>query len=152
MYQYNDGGRASAGFKGTAGDCVVRAIAIATGLPYAEVYKRLAESNKTQRVTKGTRTSLAGKATARNGIYTHRKWFKDYMAELGFVYVTLVPKFGDQPPRIFEIRNIISGRMILSLRRHSAAMVDGVLMDTWDSSNEGLAKVYGYWVLTRALA
>jgi hypothetical protein len=28
----NDGGRAAAGFKGQAGDCVVRSIAIATGM------------------------------------------------------------------------------------------------------------------------
>jgi len=30
----NDGGRAAAGYKGQAGDCVVRSIAIATGMPY----------------------------------------------------------------------------------------------------------------------
>ena len=29
----NDGGRAAAGYKGQAGDCVVRSIAIATGMP-----------------------------------------------------------------------------------------------------------------------
>jgi hypothetical protein len=30
----NDGGRAAAGYKGKAGDCVVRSIAIVTNLPY----------------------------------------------------------------------------------------------------------------------
>ena len=30
----NDGGRAAAGYKGQAGDCVVRSIAIATRMPY----------------------------------------------------------------------------------------------------------------------
>ena len=30
----NDGGRAAAGYKGKAGDCVVRSIAIVTDLPY----------------------------------------------------------------------------------------------------------------------
>lgn len=34
QFQYNDGGRAEAGFKGTTGDCVCRAIAIATERPY----------------------------------------------------------------------------------------------------------------------
>jgi len=34
---YNDGGRVAAGYKGRAGDCVVRAIAIATQRPYQEV-------------------------------------------------------------------------------------------------------------------
>ena len=40
---YDDGGRAAAGFKGKTGDCVTRAIAIATGRPYREVYDRLNE-------------------------------------------------------------------------------------------------------------
>jgi hypothetical protein len=31
---HNDGGRADAGFRGETGDCVTRAIAIATGKPY----------------------------------------------------------------------------------------------------------------------
>ena len=33
-WQYNDGGRSAAGFSGKTGDCVCRAIAIATGKPY----------------------------------------------------------------------------------------------------------------------
>jgi hypothetical protein len=84
MYVYDDGGRAAAGFKGKAGDCVCRAIVIASGRPYAEVYQRLAEGNASQRVTKHSTKGTAGKRTARNGIYMQRKWFKDYMAELGF--------------------------------------------------------------------
>ncbi len=40
-FQFNDGGRSEAGFKGTTGDCVTRAIAIATGKPYQEVYYAL---------------------------------------------------------------------------------------------------------------
>ena len=37
--QINDGGRAEAGYKGKAGDCVVRSIAIVTNLPYQKVYE-----------------------------------------------------------------------------------------------------------------
>jgi hypothetical protein len=51
-YIHNDGGRAAAGFKGSTGDCVCRAIAIASGRPYAEVHKRLAEGNGSQRMIK----------------------------------------------------------------------------------------------------
>jgi hypothetical protein len=40
-FVYDDGGRAAAGFKGSTGDCVVRAIAIASGKPYREVYDAL---------------------------------------------------------------------------------------------------------------
>ena len=77
-FVYNDGGREAAGYKGSAGDCVCRAVAIAARLPYQEVYDRLAEGNASQRKSKRT-----GKQprSARNGIYTTRKWFKDYMRE-----------------------------------------------------------------------
>jgi len=60
-FQRDDGGRAAAGYKGQAGDCVVRSIAIATGKPYQEVYdaiNALAQSERT-----GTRKR--GKSSAR---------------------------------------------------------------------------------------
>jgi len=41
-----DGGRYAAGFRGTARDCVTRALAIATDTPYGEMYKTLAELAK----------------------------------------------------------------------------------------------------------
>jgi hypothetical protein len=37
-FVYNEGGRAAGGYKGRAGDCVVRAIAIAAQKSYQEVY------------------------------------------------------------------------------------------------------------------
>jgi hypothetical protein len=40
-FEFNDGGREKAGFKGGAGDCVVRSIAIAANLPYMKVYEDL---------------------------------------------------------------------------------------------------------------
>jgi len=40
-FQFNDGGREAAGFKGKTGDCVTRSIVIATGLPYQKVYDDL---------------------------------------------------------------------------------------------------------------
>ena len=35
---YDDGGRKAAGFRGKAGDCVTRSIAIATRLPYSDIW------------------------------------------------------------------------------------------------------------------
>ena len=75
-FNFNDGGRADAGYKGTTGDCVTRAIAIAAELPYKEVYNRLAEGNAKQRITKKSRKS-AGQRTASKGITVQKKWFKD---------------------------------------------------------------------------
>jgi hypothetical protein len=46
----DDGGRAAAGYKGTAGDCVCRAIAIVTGQPYQQVYDALNELGSRERL------------------------------------------------------------------------------------------------------
>ena len=42
----DDGGRKEAGFKGSTGDCVVRAIAIATGGDYKAIYDELHQAAK----------------------------------------------------------------------------------------------------------
>ena len=45
-YTYNDGGRQTEGcYKGTAGDCGARAMAIALELNYKVVYKEIAQAN-----------------------------------------------------------------------------------------------------------
>jgi hypothetical protein len=79
----DDGGRAAAGFEGRAGDCVTRSIAIVAELPYREVYDALSAGCREQRVTKRTRRRVS----ARNGVNTNRKWFREYMAALGFRWV-----------------------------------------------------------------
>lgn len=142
----HDGGRVAAGFKGTAGDCVCRAIAIATGLPYRQVYDALAEGNAGQRVTRKTLKTGARARTARHGIYTTRKWFKDYMASLGFRWV---PTMGIGTGCTVHLRpdQLPSGRLVVSLSRHVAAVIDGVLYDTYNCSRGGTRCVYGYWVL-----
>lgn len=137
----NDGGRIEAGFKGKAGDCVCRAIAIVTGLPYREVYDRLAAGNASQRVTKHTKKKLAGKKTARSGIYTHRKWFKDYMAELGFEWVATM-QIGSGCQVHLNAAELPKGRIIVSLSKHYAAVIDGVLHDTYDCSDRGTTTYY----------
>src|SRR5688572_14619762 len=82
---FDDGGRAAAGFTGTAGDCVARAIAIATAQPYAEVYRALADGTAVERRTKRGKTS--GQRTAARGIHTSRKWFKAYLHAHGWRFV-----------------------------------------------------------------
>jgi len=48
-YIYDDGGRAAAGYKGDAGDCGARALAIATGMPYQQAYDAINEIAKMER-------------------------------------------------------------------------------------------------------
>ena len=145
-FQYNDGGRADAGRKGDTRDCVCRAIAIATGHSYEEVYKRLANGNATQRRGKHEPVSVAGKRTASRGIFTKRKWFKDYMVELGFEWVaTMGVGTGCQVHLVAD--ELPKGRLVCSLSRHYAAVIDGVINDTYDCSRNGTRCVYGYWKL-----
>jgi hypothetical protein len=143
MYQYDDGGRGAAGRKGVTSDCVTRAVAIAAELPYDQVYDALAAGCAGERRTKRS-YGISGRKSASNGINTNRKWFKDYMASLGFTWTptmhvgqgcTVHLKVGELPP----------GRIVVSLSRHFAAVIDGVVHDLEDPSRDGTRCVYGYW-------
>ena len=142
-FKYNDGGRAEAGYKGTTGDCVTRAVAIAAALPYKKVYDRLAEGNATQRTTKNSSKS-SGKKTARNGIDTRRKWFKDYMKSLDFKW-TPTMGIGTGCKVHLTANELPKGTLICSVSRHITTVVDGVINDTYDCSRDGTRCVYGYW-------
>lgn len=153
-----DGGRAAAGYKGKAGDCVCRAIAIVSGRPYAEVYDRLAAGMGLQRAG---RVGKQG-ASARNGIYVKRQWFKDYMRELGFVW-TPTMQVG-QGCKVHLLQGELpSGKHVVSLSKHYTAVIDGVVYDSFDPhrtslvTEDGVTRlshrcVYGYWTLWQAEA
>ena len=136
----NDGGRAEAGFKGKAGDCVARAIAIASGLPYTEVYNALAQ---------GTGNQPAGKrgkrpATANQGITVGRKWFKDYMASIGFVWTPTMGIGTGCKVHLID-GELPMGRLVVSVSKHYTSVIDGVVNDTWNPQRSTGRCVYGYW-------
>lgn len=141
----HDGGRAAAGFKGSAGDCVTRAICIATGLPYTIVYDRLALGNATQRHSKKASRS-AGKHTAAHGIYTNRQWFKDYMRSLGFVWYPMMA-IGTGCKVHLKSTELPTGKLVVRVSGHLCAVINGVLCDTHDCSRNGTRCVYGYYKL-----
>jgi len=140
-YQYNDGGRKAAGFKGTTGDCVARAVAIASGLPYSEVYAILAEGTGSQRAGKAGKRS----ASARNGINVSRKWFKDYMTSIGFVWVPTMG-IGTGCKVHLNADELPKGRLIVSVSKHYTALIDGVINDLYNPDRGGKRCVYGYWI------
>lgn len=125
-YQYNDGGRSDSGRKGTAGDCVCRAIAIALELPYDQVYRELAQANQ----------EAGGKRSARNGLY--RSVYEAYLNKHGWVWHS-APKLEGRKARFNDLPQ---GRLIARMARHVAAVIDGKLHDTWDSRHK---MVYGYF-------
>lgn len=145
---HNDGGRAAAGLKGEAGDCVCRSIAIASGIPYSAVYRRLAEGNEAQRQTKRSRRSkAAGKYTADLGIHVQRKWFKDLMESFGFRWVPTM-KIGSGCKVHLRRDELPTGRLVVAVSKHYTAVIDGVVHDTFDPSRDGTRCVYGYWVIS----
>ena len=54
-------------------DCVCRAIAIASGVPYRQVYGVLADGNKTQRITRRQRKKTGRGVAERLSVL--RQWF-----------------------------------------------------------------------------
>ena len=144
-FNFNDGGRAKAGYKGRTGDCVTRAVAIAAQLPYQQVYDRLAKGNATQRVTKRSKKATARQKTASHGISTKRKWFKDYMKSLGFTWVSTMG-IGTGCQVHLKADELPKGRIIARVTRHYVAIIDGVINDTYDCSRDETRCVYGYWI------
>jgi len=142
-FVYDDGGRADAGFRGSAGDCVTRAIAIASGRPYGEVYEALADGMARSR----TRGRAAGKRSARNGVY--RPVYDRYLRSIGAEW-TPTMEIGSGTTVHLRADELPPGRLVVRLSRHLAAVIDGVLHDTGDCSRDGTRAVYGYWRLPDA--
>ena len=147
-FTYDDGGRAAAGFpKHRAGDCVARSVAIASGQPYLAVHAALAAGNAGQRKSKGA-SRHTGKATADHGINCNFKWFKDYMCGLGFDWF---PTMGIGTGCRVHLKpsELPPGRLVVAVSKHSVAVVDGVVRDTYDCTRGGTRCVYGYWKQVR---
>ena len=146
QHVFNDGGREAAGFKGHTGDCCIRAFAIATGKPYQEVYDLVNQLAKTERP--GSKCRRGRRSTARTGVFgatAHRLayalagahlpggqpiWWPCCQIGLGAAPISSLPT---------------EGRLVVRFRRHYAAMIDGVIHDTFDPTYGRDRVVYGYW-------
>lgn len=122
---YNDGGRLDAGLKGVAGDCVVRAIAIASGKPYREVYSALFAAAKSKP------RKRRGSTSPRDGVF--RKIYEPYLLALGFKW-TPTMKVGQGCKVHFVKDELPSGTLIVALSRHLTAVIDGVVYDAYNPS------------------
>jgi hypothetical protein len=138
-FNYNDGGRKDAGYKGDAGDCVVRSIAIVTGKPYKEVYNTLNILAETERTGKRKQD----KSNSRTGVY--RVTYEKYLKSLGY---TWIPTMGIGTGCRVHLRpdELPKGRLIVRVSGHITSMIDGIINDTYDCSREGKRCVYGYYV------
>ena len=139
-FKYNDGGRADAGYKGTCGDCATRAIAIATGKPYKEVYtelNKICNELKLDGKIKWTHSSV------RNG--TPKQARREYLKRLGWKWVPTM--FFGSGCKVHLCENELpTGRLIVSVSKHLVAVIDGVINDTYDCSRNENRCVYGYYI------
>lgn len=135
-WQYNDGGRKEAGYRGNTGDCVCRAIAIATQKPYEEVYGLI--NSYAQRERRRDRKH----SSAREGVY--KATIKRVMAALGWKWVPTMQIGGGCRVHLAD-GELPMGRLVVSVSKHLVAVIDGVINDTHDCSRSGSRCVYGYY-------
>ena len=159
QFTYNDGGR-SKHFKAEhVGDCVTRAIAIATQRDYKEVYDRLNEMAKKESLKhhRGHKRS-----NSRNGVF--KETWKRYLKEIGWVHHKTC-EIGSRSDKVKFVDGSLpeEGRLIVQLSRHLTCLVDGVINDTYDCSKKEYYDresgdlvtndercVYGYWTAPTA--
>ncbi len=129
-FVWNDGGRAASGYVGVTGDCVTRAIAIATGKAYRDVYRALGD---------------ASLKSPRNGVAADVADF--FLGKHGW---RSLDGFG----REFVVSDLPRGVVVLHLSRrnetgqHLCTVIDHVVHDTWNPGDEDDYVVERYW--TRA--
>ena len=129
-FVYSDGGRSKYFKAEHVSDCVIRAVANATGKDYKEVYDEIKLFNK-------------GKS-CRNG--TPKDVTRKYIESLGYKWVPTM-KIGSGCKVHLDKDELPTGTLIVSVSRHLTCVKDGVIYDTFDCSRCGTRCVYGYWVV-----
>lgn len=124
---YNDGGRSNYFKANGVGDCVVRAIAIASGHDYKEVYDYIFK---------------IAKRSPRNGV--DKKYSRIAAEHFGGVW-TPIMSIGTGCKVHLCSEELPKGRLVCSCSAHYTAVVDGVINDIYDPSRNGTRCVYGYY-------
>jgi hypothetical protein len=143
-FVYNDGGRAASGYKGDAGDCVVRAIAIATQMPYREIYDRVnsvaKERPKHRLIRSRGKIRYQARSSARNGVL--KPDIRKIMAQLGWTW-TPTMRIGSGCKVHLLASELPPGRLVVQVSKHLTAVIDGVIHDTHDPQRGPVAYMKG---------
>jgi hypothetical protein len=125
-WMFNDGGRAACGFVGLTGDCVTRAIAIATGKSYRTVYDDLKK--------------LADRSP-RFGV--DRNVSDQFLSQQGWIW----RRGCDLPLKDLGLDHRVAIVSLESEKKsgHLAAIVDNTIHDTWNPADDEDFTVRGYW-------
>lgn len=145
-----DGGRAFHGFgegnRGRGrGDCVARAIAIATGQPYDQVWHGLharMDALPPRRIRRPQGTiQLKVWGDPDRGV--PRTAYQPYLQSLGWAWHPLMHIGQGCTVHLDTDELPASGRFILRVSKHIVAYVDGEVHDTHDPSRKATRCVYG---------
>ena len=139
-FEYNSGGREKYFEKEKVGDCVCRAISIATDTDYLEIYNKLNELAKKEHKGKRKR----GISSARNGVY--RNTYDKLLKELGWTFIPLM-EIGKGCKAHLKANEIpMNDTIICRVSKHLVCVKNGVLNDTYNCSRGGTRCVYGYYI------
>ena len=129
-FVYNDGGRSNYYKAKNVGDCVCRAIAIATNTDYKVIYNLLKDYNHGE--------------TPRNGVY--KEVYKKLLADLGWSWVPCCGRGVKKSNVHLCPTELPDGVVLCRVSGHLTCVIDGVINDTYDCSRNETRKVYGYWI------
>lgn len=113
--------------KKKTGDCVIRAIAWASGIPYNEVYRELFEiSLKT------------------GYMINDKKTYERLLEKYGFVKRQQPRKFDNSKYTIGEIDKLISSKdvAVVSCANHLTCVLDNEVVDIWDCRHKSIGNYY----------
>lgn len=137
-FKYNDGGRSLYFKASNVSDCAVRALAIASGRDYKEVYNELKKLNNGVSCRNGTPTSVSS------------KWLKqnDFITLSGIMEVGTGIKYHLCDEDLVDLIKKYPV-MVVQVSKHLTTIINGVLNDTYDCSRDGTRGIYKIWVLVQ---
>ena len=138
-FVYNDGGREAAGYKGVARDCVCRAIAIATEMPYQEVYEKINQVALKERRSKKRKS----KSSARTGV--HKSTCLKLLNSLGWKWVACMGVGTGCKVHLRDGELPNDKTIIVKVSKHLTVVKNGEIHDTFNPSRDGNRCVYGYF-------
>jgi hypothetical protein len=144
----DDGGRAAAGYgQEHVGDCGARAVSIATGKPYAEVFEALKAAHASY-IKRHPRSYVAESESRRRKEPIEYgcsvEVMRAYMKSIGWQHTE---PSGRYSAKLFLRADMLpKGRLVVLISGHYVAVVDGKIFDTYDSGGKsGKRTVEGYW-------
>jgi len=143
-FNYNRGGY-ERGSGLHRGDCVPRAITIATELPYQTVYDELKKRLEEKRLKSNEKRYYNIKPQRNKPHFgTDMRIAKQYLLDLGWKWQPTMG-IGTGCKVHLKADELPKGRILCQVSNHVVAVIDGIINDTYDPSREGTRCVYGYF-------